>query len=131
MQENITGVLDSTTGLLENTTGVIGNLVNLGFISENAVEQFHIKQKNEMYSHTHMNVTPHIRQHVISELQEDEDLKDWWNRCRELVDYDYECLKNNQHKSQCILLTSLGGRGIGLKIFEMSSQPAVSKSFLK
>tara|TARA_B100000927_G_scaffold254777_1_gene221188 strand:+ start:1032 stop:2240 length:1209 start_codon:yes stop_codon:yes gene_type:complete len=83
---------------LENTTGVIGNLVNLGFISENAVEQFHIKQKNEMYSHTHMNVTPHIRQHVISELQEDEDLKDWWNRCRELVDYDYECLKNNQHK---------------------------------
>ena len=58
----------------------------------------HVKEKHNMHGHTHVNVTPHIRQHVMNELQEDEDLKDWWSRCRELVDIEYECLKNNKHK---------------------------------
>ena len=46
-----------------------------------------------MHGHTHMNVTPHIRQHVISELQEDEDLYKWWARCKEIVSWDMETSK--------------------------------------
>ena len=83
---------------LEKTTGVIDSLVELGFISQDAVEALHVKEKHNMHGHTHVNVTPHIRQHVMSELQDDEDLYQWWARCRELVDIEYECLKSNEHK---------------------------------
>ena len=51
-----------------------------------------------MYGHTHMNVTPHIRQHVMSELRDDEDLYDWCGKCHELVDIEYENLKINKQK---------------------------------
>ena len=47
-----------------------------------------------------MNITPHIRQHVISELQEDEDLKEWWDRCKEIVNLDYLDLNINEQKFQ-------------------------------
>ena len=47
---------------------------------------------------THLNITPTLRQQVIDELQEDEDLKEWWERCREIVDWDTDSIKNNQHK---------------------------------
>ena len=83
---------------LKKDTGVIGTLVELGFISQDVTDKWHKERGHDMYSHTHVNITPHIRQHVISELQNDEDLKDWWSRCRELVDIEYECLKNNKHK---------------------------------
>ena len=83
---------------LQKDTGVIASLVKLGFISQEAVTRFHEEEQHNMHGHTHINVTPHIRQHVISELQDDEDLYKWWGRCRELVDIEYECLKNNKHK---------------------------------
>ena len=83
---------------LKKSTGVIENLKNLGFISQDAITNFHEKEHYNMHAHTHVNVTPHIRQHVINELQQDEDLKEWWDRCRELVDIEYDCLKNNEHK---------------------------------
>ena len=83
---------------LKKSTGIIGSLVNLGFISQNAVDELHKNNHQNMHGHTHVNITPHIRQHVISELQDDEDLYQWWGRCRELVDIEYECLKKNQHK---------------------------------
>ena len=51
-----------------------------------------------MYAHTHMNVTPEIRQRVMEELQEDEDLKEWWDACREYVQMDYDALKINKQK---------------------------------
>ena len=51
-----------------------------------------------MYAHTHINVTPEIRQRVISELQEDEDLKEFWDACREYVQIDLDALKKNQSK---------------------------------
>ena len=51
-----------------------------------------------MYAHTHMNVTPEIRQRVIEELQEDEDLKEWWDLCKEYVQMDYDALKTNKQK---------------------------------
>ena len=31
-------------------------------------------------------------------VMEDEDLKEWWDRCREIINWDYESLKNNQQK---------------------------------
>ena len=85
---------------LRKSTGIINSLVHLGFISQNAVENFHINEKQNMHSHTHINITPHIRQHVISELQDDDDLYQWWGRCRELIDIEYECLKKNEQKFQ-------------------------------
>ena len=39
-----------------------------------------------------------VKKKVIKELEEDEDLKEWWDRCREMVSWDIESLKNNQHK---------------------------------
>ena len=43
----------------------------------------------------------HVGQHYeMDELQKDEDLKEWWERCRELVDIEYECLKKNEQKFQ-------------------------------
>ena len=51
-----------------------------------------------MHSHTHMNVTPHIRQHVISELQADEDLKEWGVKCNDIVALDTIQIKMNEQK---------------------------------
>ena len=85
---------------LKKSTGIIGSLVNLGFISQDAVDNLHKKEEHNMHGHTHINITPHVRQHVMNELQEDEDLKEWWERCRELVDIEYECLKKNEQKFQ-------------------------------
>ena len=51
-----------------------------------------------MHSHTHINVTPEIRQRVVGELQEDEDLKEWWDTCKKYVQMDYDALKINKQK---------------------------------
>lgn len=83
---------------IKETTGVIDSLIELGFIDEEVKIRHHENDWQNSYSHTHMNITPHIRQHVINELQEDEDLKEWWDRCREIINWDYESLKNNQQK---------------------------------
>tara|TARA_B100001175_G_scaffold127823_1_gene108765 strand:+ start:11428 stop:12573 length:1146 start_codon:yes stop_codon:yes gene_type:complete len=83
---------------LKKSAGVIDNLVELGFINKEIKEEHHVKNWQNSHSHTHMNITPHIRQHVLSELQEDEDMKEWWDKCREFINLDYEGLKNNQHK---------------------------------
>ena len=83
---------------LKNSAGIIDSLLHYGFVNQEIVDIFHKERPYEMYQHTHINVTPYVRQHVVSELQDDEDLKEWWNRCRELVNIDYELLKNNKHK---------------------------------
>jgi len=83
---------------LKNSAGIIDSLLHYGFINQEIVDIFHKERPYEMYQHTHINVTPYVRQHVVSELQDDEDLKEWWNRCRQLVNIDYELLKNNKHK---------------------------------
>ena len=45
-----------------------------------------------------MNITPPLRQAVLNELKDDEDLKEFWDRCSEIIEWDYESLKINQHK---------------------------------
>jgi len=95
---NKNGDMNADQNSLEQSTGVIENLVKLKFISQESVEALHGKEKHNMHSHTHVNITPHIRQYIIDELQKDEDLKDWWDRCRELVDIDNFHLENNKHK---------------------------------
>tara|TARA_B100000614_G_scaffold163780_1_gene145690 strand:- start:479 stop:1690 length:1212 start_codon:yes stop_codon:yes gene_type:complete len=83
---------------LKNSKGIIDSLLHYGFINQEVVDEFYGKQHHSMYAHTHINVTPYIRQHVISELQEDKDLKEWWDRARELVDIEYKLIENNKHK---------------------------------
>ena len=83
---------------MKKTAGAIDTLIGLGFIDDEVKVKFHQKQSHNMYAHTHMNVTPEIRQRVIEELQEDEDLKEWWDLCREYVQFDYDALKTNKQK---------------------------------
>ena len=51
-----------------------------------------------MQAHSHMNLTQEIRQRVIADLQDDDDIKDWWKECRDIVELDYDALKSNQSK---------------------------------
>ena len=83
---------------MTKNSGVIGALLELGFIDEEVRLKFQVVMK--LHAHTHMNVTPHIRQHVISELEQDEDLFTWWARCKEIVSWDIGDIKNNEHKFQ-------------------------------
>ena len=85
---------------MQNNNGVIGALLELGFINEEVRLKFQVGDAGNMHAHTHMNVTPHIRQHVISELEQDEDLFTWWARCKEIVSWDIGDIKNNEHKFQ-------------------------------
>ncbi len=94
---NNNGNLEVDTSKVKDI-GVLDKLLELGFISQAAVTKFHEGESHNMFQHTHVNITPHIRQHVIDELQKDEDMKEWWDRCREIVDLEYSHLKNNQHK---------------------------------
>ena len=85
---------------LRENSGVIGAMVELGFIDDDVRVKFQENDAGNLFAHTHMNITPHIRQHVISELQEDEDLKEWWDRCKEIVNLDYLDLNINEQKFQ-------------------------------
>ena len=92
------GDMHVSTDSFKKSAGVIEFLIQLDFIYPEVKEKHLGQDYQNSYGHTHMNITPHIRQHVISELQEDEDLKEWWDKCRKIVDWDYESLKINQHK---------------------------------
>ena len=92
------GFLHPSPESMKKTAGAIDTLIGLGFIDNEVKVKFHQKQSHNMYAHTHMNVTPEIRQRVIEELQEDEDLKEWWDVCREYVEMDYDALKTNKQK---------------------------------
>ena len=92
------GFLHPSPESMKKTAGAIDTLIGLGFIDDEVKVKFHQKQSHNMYAHTHMNVTPEIRQRVIEELQEDEDLKEWWDLCREYVQFDYDALKTNKQK---------------------------------
>lgn len=92
------GHMYPTEESMKKTAGAIDSLIKLGFINDEVRQEFQQKSSHNMYGHTHMNVTPHIRQHVMSELRDDEDLYDWWGKCHELVDIEYENLKINKHK---------------------------------
>ena len=92
------GFLHPSEESLKKTAGAIDTLIDLGFINDEVKVKFHQKQSYNMYAHTHMNVTPEIRRRVIEELQEDEDLKEWWDVCREYVQMDYDALKINEQK---------------------------------
>ena len=92
------GFLHPSPESMKKTAGAIDTLIGLGFIDDEVKVKFHQKQSHNMYAHTHMNVTPEIRQRVIEELQEDEDLKEWWDVCREYVEMDYDALKTNKQK---------------------------------
>ena len=50
---------------MTKNNGAIDSLIKLGFIDDEVRLKFQQKQSHNMYGHTHMNVTPHIRQHVI------------------------------------------------------------------
>ena len=75
-------------------------MVELGFINDEVRVKFQENDSGNLHAHTHMNVTPHIRQHVISELQEDEDLKEWWERCKEIVALDMYSEKSTNRNSK-------------------------------
>lgn len=92
------GRVSPTVDSMTKSAGVIDSLIELGFIHEDVKKPYQQDDKENMHSHTHMNITPSTRQAVIKELEEDEDLKEWWDRCREMVSWDIESLKNNQHK---------------------------------
>ena len=92
------GFLHPSPESMKKTAGAIDTLIGLGFIDDEVKVKFHQKQSHNMYAHTHMNVTPEIRQRVIEELQEDEDLKEWWDLCKEYVQMDYDALKTNKQK---------------------------------
>ena len=83
---------------MHKNSGVIGAMVELGFVNDEVRVKFQEGDSGNMHSHTHMNVTPHIRQHVISELQADEDLKEWWVKCNDMVALDTIQINMNKHK---------------------------------
>ena len=83
---------------MKKTAGAIDSLIELGFIDDKIKEEYQLNNHQNMYAHTHINITPEIRQRVMEELQEDEDLKDWWDVCREYVQMDYDALKVNKQK---------------------------------
>tara|TARA_B100001057_G_scaffold214081_2_gene214460 strand:+ start:17668 stop:18861 length:1194 start_codon:yes stop_codon:yes gene_type:complete len=83
---------------LKKTAGAIETLIELDFINDKVRQEYQQNQSQNMYAHTHMNVTPEIRQRVMEELQKDEDLKEWWDTCREYVQMDYDALKINKQK---------------------------------
>jgi SpoVK/Ycf46/Vps4 family AAA+-type ATPase len=83
---------------MKKTAGAIDSLIKLGFINDKIREEYHQNQHQHMHSHTHINVTPEIRQRVVGELQEDEDLKEWWDTCKKYVQMDYDALKVNKQK---------------------------------
>ena len=91
------GRLNPTTESLLETRGVIEELERLEFIGLEVAIAFS-KNAGQLNQTTHLNITPTLRQQVIDELQEDEDLKEWWERCREIVDWDTDSIKNNQQK---------------------------------
>ena len=92
------GRLHPTTKSMLDSRGVLESLEELGFLDQSIAVAFQMADSGNMHAHTHMNVTPVTRQAVINELREDEDLKEWWDRCSEIIDWDYESLKNNQQK---------------------------------
>ena len=83
---------------MKKTAGAIDSLIELGFIDDKIKEEYQLNDHQNMYAHTHINITPEIRQRVMEELQEDEDLKEWWDVCREYVQMDYDALKVNRQK---------------------------------
>ena len=85
---------------MHKNSGVIGAMVELGFVNDEVRVKFQENDSGNMHSHTHMNVTPHIRQHVISELQADEDLKEWWEKCNDIVALDSIQINQNEQKFQ-------------------------------
>jgi hypothetical protein len=97
-QESGLGYLHPTEKSMKETAGAIDTLINLDFIKDEVRVKHQEGQYQNMYAHTHINVTPEIRQRVIAELQEDEDLKEFWDICREYVQMDLDALKNNQSK---------------------------------
>jgi len=92
------GRLVPTIDSMKDSAGVIDVLVDLEFVDSTIVETHQNERPMEMHAHTHMNITPTIRQSAIDELEKDEDLKEWWSTCREYVDLDYNSLKSNQQK---------------------------------
>jgi len=92
------GRIHPTVDSMKKTTGVLESLEELNFIGLEVKDAFQKSNPENMHAHTHMNITPPLRQAVIKELEDDEDLKEWWDRCREIINWDYDSLKNNQHK---------------------------------
>ena len=92
------GLMHPSPESMKKTAGAIDSLIKLGFINDKIREEYHQNQHQHMHSHTHINVTPEIRQRVVGELQEDEDLKEWWDTCKKYVQMDYDALKINKQK---------------------------------
>ena len=92
------GHLYPTQNSMEKTAGVIDTLIDLDFINGEIRDEFLQKQGHNMQAHSHMNLTQEIRQRVIADLQDDDDIKDWWKECRDIVELDYDALKSNQSK---------------------------------
>ena len=92
------GYMHPSDESMQRTAGAIDSLIKLGFINDKVKEEHQKNNPQNMFAHTHINVTPEIRQRVIEELQEDEDLKEWWDVCREYVQMDYDALKINEQK---------------------------------
>lgn len=92
------GYMHPSDESMKRTAGAIDSLIKLGFINDKVKEEHQKNNPQNMYAHTHINVTPEIRQRVVEELQEDEDLKEWWDVCREYVQMDYDALKINEQK---------------------------------
>ena len=92
------GLMHPSHESMKKTAGAIDSLIELGFIDDKIKEEYQLNDHQNMYAHTHMNITPEIRQRVMEELQEDEDLKEWWDVCREYVQMDYDALKVNKQK---------------------------------
>ena len=92
------GLMHPSQESMKKTAGAIETLIELDFINDKVRQEYQQNQYQNMYAHTHMNVTPEIRQRVMEELQEDEDLKEWWDVCREYVQMDYDALKINKQK---------------------------------
>ena len=92
------GLMHPSQESMKKTAGAIETLIELDFINDKVRQEYQQNQYQNMYAHTHMNVTSEIRQRVMEELQEDEDLKEWWDTCREYVQMDYDALKINKQK---------------------------------
>ena len=77
-----------------NNTGAVTNDTSYDNTQES------IKETRAFYG-SHDNFQPTGQRRNLSGLpgvMEDEDLKEWWDRCREIINWDYESLKNNQQK---------------------------------
>ena len=97
-QDIVFGYLHPREKSMKEPAVAIHTLINLDFNKDEVRVKYQEGQHQNMYAHTHINVTPEIRQRVISELQEDEDLKEFWDACREYVQIDLDALKKNQSK---------------------------------